>query len=268
LIRQRADGSAIRPVAWATTALLVLCLLAFAVQLVLSREQELVLIHVAAIVPRWLLGDVPRPPDVALLPVWLTPLSAVFLQPGLIQFSLNLLWLGIFGPRLERALGPARYALLLLLCIYGSTVFQALSIRDLSGIIGAGGIAGGILGASLALHPKGLLRLRLVSLSLPLPAIFLLVGWFALDLVYAVRDVAGARTLRVAYPMHLAGFLLGAGCAALLRPRGLPLFDANRGWFSLVEWDEPPAPGRRFSLAALAGLYLAVAAAAIARGRF
>jgi membrane associated rhomboid family serine protease len=264
----RRAGSSMRKTAWATAILLVLFLLAFAVQLVLSREQEFLLVHHAAVVPRWLLGDAGRPADVALLPVWFTPLSAVFIQPGLVQFSLNLLWLVIFGPRLERMLGPARYALLLLLCAYGSTVFQTLSVRDMNAVVGAGGIAGGILGASLVLRPKRLLRLRLASLSLPLPAIFLLVGWFTLDLVSAVRDIAGAKALRVAYPMHLAGFLLGAGCAALLRPRGLPLFDAERAWFSLEEWDEDPAPVRRFSLAAIAGLYLAVAAAAIARGRF
>lgn len=267
-MHRRRPGSGIKRTAWATAVLVVLCLLAFAVQLVLSREQELVLVHHAAVVPRWLLGDAPRPADVALFPAWLTPLSAVFIQPGLVQFSLNLLWLVIFGPRLERTLGPARLALLLLLCTYGSAAFQALSVRDMNAVVGAGGVAGGILGAFLVLHPKRLLRLRLGSLSLPLPAIFVLVGWFTLDLVSALRDIAGARTLRIAYPLHLAGFLLGAGCAALLRPRGVPWFDADRAWFSLEEWDEDAPPVRPFGLAALAGLYLALAAAAIARGRF
>jgi membrane associated rhomboid family serine protease len=252
--------------AWATLALVVALLLAFAVQLVLSREQEFTLIRYAAVMPGWLLGDAARPSDAALVPLWLTPLTGVFVQPGLIQFSLNLLWLVIFGPRLERALGPARLALLLLLCVYGSAFFQALCVRNLTAVVGAGGLAGGVLGASLVLRPKRLLRLRLASLSLPVPAIFLLVGWFAFDLLSALRDIAGAQPLRIAYPLHLAGFLLGAGCAALLRPRGVPLFDAGHSWFSLEEWDEEARAVYPFGLAALAGFYIAVAAAAIARG--
>jgi membrane associated rhomboid family serine protease len=268
-MRRGHESAGIRRTGWLCGSLLVLLLLAFALQLVLSRELGFALVHYAAVVPRWLLGDAPRPAEVALVPLWLTPLSAVFIQPGIVQLSLNLLWLAIFGPRLERALGPARLALLLLLCVYASTAFQAFCVRDMNAVIGMGGAAGGILGASLVLHPKRLLRLRLLpSLSLPLPAIFLLVGWFALDLVSALRDVAGARPLRVAYPMHLAGFLLGAGCAALLRPNGVPLFDKARIWFSLEEWDEDGVPARRFVPAAIAGLYVAVAAAAIARGRF
>lgn len=252
--------------AWTTLSVVVLLLLAFSVQLVLSREQEFTLIQHAAVMPGWLLGDAARPPGAASVPVWLTPLTAVFIQPGLVQFSLNLLWLVIFGPRLERALGPVRLALLLLPCVYGSAFFQALCVRNMTAVIGAGGLAGGVLGASLLLRPKRLLRLRLASLSLPVPAIFLLVGWFAFDLLSALRDIAGAQPLRVAYPLHLAGFLLGAGCAALLRPRGVPLFDAGHPWFSLEEWDDDAKARYPFGLAALAGFYIAVAGAAIARG--
>jgi membrane associated rhomboid family serine protease len=260
-------------IAWTAASVATLCLVVFAVELALSPEEELFLVHVASVVPRWLLGDVPRPPEFAVLPLWLTPLSAIFLQPGLVHLSLNLAWLTLFGGRLERMLGTARTALLMLICAYGSAVFQAMSIRDMTAVMGASGLAGSILGASLVLRPKLLLRLRLpASLSLPLPAIFLLVGWFALDLVYAVRDVAGGKSLRVAYPLHLAGYLLGAGCAALLRPAALPLFDKGRAWFSLEEWseDEAARPRPRWAtigLAVLAGLYVAVAVAAILRGR-
>jgi membrane associated rhomboid family serine protease len=259
--------------AWATAVVAALCLLAFAVQLALSREQEMRLIHAAAVVPRWLMGDVPRPPELALLPLWLTPLSAVFLQPGLVHLSANLLWLAIFGVRLEHMLGTVRTALLMLVCAYGSALFQAISVRDLTAVLGASGIAGSVLGAFLVLRPKALLRLRLfASLALPLPAIFVVVGWFALDLVSALRDLAGGRVLRVAYPLHLAGFLLGAGCAAVLRPGAIPLFDKGRAWFSLEEWDTDEAQRRhwaraRLGTAVLAGLYLGIAAAAIVRGR-
>jgi membrane associated rhomboid family serine protease len=240
-MRRGHASTGIRRTGWLSGSFLVLLLLAFAVQLVLSHELRLALVHNAAVVPRWLLGDAPRPAEVAFVPLWLTPLSAVFIQPGIIQFSLNLLWLAIFGPRLERAIGPARLALLLLLCIYASTVFQAFCVRDMNAVVGVSGATGGILGASLILHPKRLLRLRpLPSLSLPLPAIFFLVGWFGLDLVSAVRDVAGA----------------------------VPLFDKARIWFSLEEWDDDGVPERRFVPAAIVGLYVAVAAAAIARGRF
>jgi membrane associated rhomboid family serine protease len=247
-----------------------LCLAVFAVELALSREQQAALIHMAAVVPLWLFGDVPRPPDLALVPLWLTPLTAVFVQPGLVHLSANLLWLAIFGTRLEHMLGTARTALLMLLCAYGSAVFQAMSVRDLTAVLGASGVVGSVLGAFLVLRPKLLLRLRLfASLSLPLPAIFVLVGWFGLDLVSALRDLAGGKPLRVAYPLHLAGFLLGAGCAAVLRPRTMPLFDKGHAWFSLEEWEPDEAQRRRARIgtAVLAGLYLAVAAAALLRGR-
>jgi membrane associated rhomboid family serine protease len=255
---------------FATATVVVLCLATFGCQMALSFPQEMALVHAAAVVPQWLLGEAPRPQEAALLPVWLTPLTATFLHLGLVHLSTNLLWLVLFGPRIERVLGTARTALLMLLCTYGGMVFQAMSLREMT-VVGASGITGSILGAALVLRPKRLLRVPLwPSLALPLPAIFLLVGWFALDLVSALRDVVGAKPLRVAYPLHLAGFLLGAGCAALLRPRSVPLFDKGQPWFSLEEWD-PDAPARSSRTmiggAVLAGLYFAVAAAALLRGR-
>lgn len=271
--RQRAARQAPRA-AVLTTILAVLYLLAFGAGLALPREQGWTVVSGAAIVPQWLLGDLQRPAELDLVPLWLTPLSAVFIQPGFVLLSFNLFWIVALGPRLERTLGSARLAILLLLCAYGSAFFQAISIRDTTAIVGAGGVAGSMMGAFLMLHPKRLLRLRVAGLlTLPLPAILLIVSCFSLDLMLALRDIAGGKPLEVAYPLHLAGFLLGAGTAAVLRPAGMPLFDKGKAWFSLDEWDEDAAAAGKRTLAVLAapvlaGIYIAIAAAAIASGRF
>lgn len=257
-----------------TISLVLVYLIAFGAGLALPREQGWTVVNGAAIVPQWLLGDLPRPAELDLVPLWLTPLSAVFIQPGFVLLSFNLFWIVALGSRLERTLGPARLAILLLLCAYGSAFFQAISIRDTTAIVGAGGVAGSMMGAFLMLHPKRLLRLRVAGLlTLPLPAILLIVSCFSLDLMLALRDIAGGKPLEVAHPLHLAGFLLGTGTAAVLRPAGMPLFDKGKAWFSLDEWDEDAAAAGKRTLAVLAapvlaGIYIAIAAAAIASGRF
>src|SRR5690349_7759872 len=107
--------------------------------------------HLDALVLRW--GLVPA--DLAENPAALvTLLSSTFLHVSWLHLLVNLLYLAVFGPPVERRLGSLRFAALYLASGLGGsiahTLAQPLSIQP---AIGASGAVAGIIAAHLVLFP-------------------------------------------------------------------------------------------------------------------
>jgi membrane associated rhomboid family serine protease len=219
-----------------TICIVVLCSLTYISTVVAERVMHLPigkLTHfVAGLVPIWLLGDSARPPELDLVPLWLTPLTAIFVHQGVLHLVLNMLWFWAFGRELERILGLLRYATLLIVAAYATAYFQALAARTGVPVIGASGVVAAVLGGYVILRPKSVVRVWFFPIGsvLPMPAIFPLAGWFILDLLRTFDVVSKGRDDLIAHPAHLSGFLVGIGLAALLRPSGMPLFDQGKPW--------------------------------------
>jgi membrane associated rhomboid family serine protease len=138
-----------------------------------------------------------------------------------------MLYLWIYGDNVEDCLGHVRYLVFFLLCGAAAVALQALSEpQSAYPIIGASGAISGVLGAYLLFFPRAkvltLVLLPFFFTTLRLPAMLLLLLWFAVQLVsdLAVHD-GGAG---VAFRAHIGGFLVGMMLVPLLKRRDVALF--------------------------------------------
>jgi membrane associated rhomboid family serine protease len=178
-------------------------------------------------IPAVLLTDARLPPDLAWVPRYATPFTSMFLHGGFMHLAGNMLFLWIFGDNVEDAMGHARYLAFYFLCGIAAVLAQALGdAHSAYPIIGASGAISGVLGAYLLLFPRArvltLVVLPFFLTTLRLPAMLLLLLWFAVQLVSDVAAWGGAAS--VAFSAHIGGFLAGMLLVPVLKRREVPLF--------------------------------------------
>jgi membrane associated rhomboid family serine protease len=155
--------------------------------------------------------------------VWLPLLSSMFLHGGWVHLGGNMLFLWVFGANVEDRLGHGRFFALYLLAGLIASFTHILMLPDSPApVIGASGAIAGVLGAYLCLFPRArvltLIFILIVPLFLDLPAIALLVFWFASQFVAGVASLETGEALYggVAYWGHIGGFIAGAILGLLL----------------------------------------------------
>lgn len=180
-----------------------------------------------AFIPGCLFGGADLPGGVTGLPPPATLVTYQFLHAGWLHLLGNLVFLWIFGPRVERTLGPGRWTVLLLACGVAAALAQAWPEPSSSvAMVGASGGISGLLGAYLFLHPRDELRLELPGVpGMQLPAWVVLLSWFGLQLLYAnwSETLPGG----VAFPAHVGGFACGLLLAPVLQFLALLSADAR-----------------------------------------
>jgi membrane associated rhomboid family serine protease len=186
-------------------------------------------------------GVIPVSPDGTSIPGALVPAALVahpwpnlptlithmFLHGGLEHIAGNMLFLWIFGDNVEDALGSFRYLLFYLTCgILAALAQVALSPHSTVPMIGASGAISGVLGAYLLLYPRSPIMVvnpiplmwLFWGLFMWLPAWFVIIEWFALQLWNATRPSQQAGG--VAFAAHVGGFVAGLILSPLFRTRG------------------------------------------------
>ncbi len=162
-----------------------------------------------AFVPRTLLAD----------PAFggLTILTSMFLHAGWMHLLGNVWFLWVFGPSVEEALGPRRFAALYAVAGVAAALAQA-ALDPLSRVpmIGASGAIGGVLAAYVSLHPLRRIETLAFVFLVPIPALFFVLEWFAINLLNGVASVSGGG---VAWWAHIGGFLAGLALVRMLFPR-------------------------------------------------
>ncbi|HEV7664301.1 MAG TPA: rhomboid family intramembrane serine protease [Chloroflexota bacterium] len=151
-----------------------------------------------------------------------TLLTSLFLHSGWLHLLFNLLYLGVFGPPVERRLGPLRFALLFIVSgLVGSLAYLIAQPASATPAIGASGAIGGVIAAHLVLYPGAtlgslapVLFLRVVEGT---PTLLLLLVWFAAQLFSSVASLTSSTG--IAWWAHLGGFASGLALAPLLRTR-------------------------------------------------
>src|SRR5437588_6824548 len=147
---------------------------------------------------------------------WETVFTAMFLHGGILHIAGNMLFLAIFGPNVEDAMGRVRFTAFYLL---GGLV--ALGAQVLVGpnstapTLGASGAIAAVLGGYILLYPRArvltLVFIVFFVTVIELPAMVLLGIWFVLQIVYGyanlVNPTGGGGG--VAYFAHVGGFLFG-----------------------------------------------------------
>lgn len=201
-------------------ALLAACVLVFLWQVSLGARIE-VAIYAYGLIPDVLLGDARLPPELAVVPAWMTVFTSMFLHGGWMHLIGNLLYLWIFGDNIEDRLGHGRFIAFYLLCGVAAALAQALPDPGSQiPMVGASGAISGVLGAYLLMYPRAhvlvLLPLGPLSQIVRMPALLVLGLWFAMQLLSELTAPEGAG---VAFRAHIGGFVAGMFLLPILRRR-------------------------------------------------
>lgn len=160
--------------------------------------------------------------DAAALPfapgkaVYLAVLVSLFLHGGIIHIAGNLLFLWVFGRRVEDRLGHVAYA-----AFYVVAGIVAAAAHVLAGpnstvpFIGASGAIAGVMGAYLVWFPHARINTLFfvfVIIWFKVQARWILLAWFVLQFFTSPNSA-------VAWVAHVGGFVFGMAVAWLLRPR-------------------------------------------------
>jgi membrane associated rhomboid family serine protease len=145
---------------------------------------------------------------------WVTVLTAMFMHGGWSHIIGNMLFLWVFGPEIEDAMGPARYLGFYLLGGAVAMLAQvAASPHSTVPNLGASGAIAAVMGAFLVTYPrdkiKSILFIFIFFRVTFIPAALLIGVWFLMQLV-SVGTVAKTETGGVAYLAHIGGMIFGA----------------------------------------------------------
>src|SRR6266567_5372424 len=120
-------------------------------------------------------------------PFWLTLFSSMFLHAGWAHILGNMLFLGVFGPHVENAMGRLRYLAFYFICGLAANGLE-IAFAQTSHVpgLGASGAIAGVLGAFLLLFPtssvRAVLPITILLIPVRLPAWVLIGGWFLIQL--------------------------------------------------------------------------------------
>ncbi len=143
-----------------------------------------------------------------------TLVTSMFLHAGWVHLIGNMWFLWVFGSHIEDVMGGARFLVFYLSCGVASAVVQlAMTLHSPIPTLGASGAIAGVMGAFLVLYP----RVRVYSLifvlfvfMVEIPAAFMLIYWFGIQLVNGVFLSHGfSDSGGTAWFAHVGGFLAG-----------------------------------------------------------
>jgi len=229
MIPLRDDNPSSRPPV-VTIAFIVLCVLVFLWQFSLGQEGGERLIYALGVIPASLFGNVQLPPELALVPPALTPLTSMFMHGGWMHLIGNMLYLWIFGDNVEDSMGRVRYAIFYVLCGLAAVFAQALpDPTSRIPMVGASGAISGVLGAYVLLYPHArvlvVIPLGFVMQTMHLPAGIVLALWFGLQLLSSMTQAGEGG---VAFGAHIGGFVAGMLLIGLFKRRDVRLMNPAR----------------------------------------
>ncbi len=157
--------------------------------------------------------------------VLLTLLTGQFLHAGFVHLLGNMVYLWVFGRKVEDALGPWRFLFFYLLGgVLAGMVDAIFSFRSDVPTVGASGGIATVLGAYMLLYPwaRVWVWFPLAFWTIfPVPAFLALGFWFALQLFSGVAslDFGASQAGGVAWWAHIGGFVGGMLVGLMLRWR-------------------------------------------------
>lgn len=157
-----------------------------------------------------------------LVPEPFTLITYLFLHAGWMHLIGNMLFLWVFADNIEDAYGYVGFIIFYLLCgVIGGLTHAFMQPNSASPLVGASGAVSGVLAAYLVLYPRARVWILLfMRIPVPVPAIWVLGGWFLLQ-VYSLAAAAPGE--EVAWWAHIGGFAAGIILTITLRNRLLIL---------------------------------------------
>jgi|SRR5579875_938073 len=149
--------------------------------------------------------------------------TSMFIHGGWLHLIGNMLFLFVFGRSVEDRFGHGQFLLLYFLSGFGAAITSIyFSMGSRVPTIGASGAVAGVLGAYLVSFPTArittLIPLFIIFWTVRIPAVLMLVYWFAIQFVmgYQMLAIESATGGGVAWWAHVGGFLLGMAIAVVL----------------------------------------------------
>jgi membrane associated rhomboid family serine protease len=146
---------------------------------------------------------------------WKAVFTSMFLHASFLHIFGNMIFLAIFGPTVEDAMGRLRFPVFYLLGGLVALGAQVAADPSATGpTLGASGAIAAVLGGYILLYPRArVLALVFIVFFFTLvevPAVFLLGFWFLEQLYLGATGLAGTGSGEgVAYFAHIGGFAFG-----------------------------------------------------------
>lgn len=195
---------------YVTVGIIILNCLVYFYQLSLGSYEQAFVLQTGAI-PAELTGfsRVSSVTAASPIPLFITPLTSMFVHGGFFHLGFNMLYLWVFGNNVEDRFGHVPFLFFYIICGVSAVVIHALSdINSVMPMVGASGAIAGILGAYLIMFPKAkivtLVILIVFITIIRIPAVLFLGFWFLIQILNA-----GSGSGNVAWYAHLGGFMAG-----------------------------------------------------------
>jgi membrane associated rhomboid family serine protease len=131
-------------------------------------------------------------------------LSFLFIHDGLSHLVFNILFLRIFGYRLEAVLGRSKMLpFYLVVGVFSGIAHYLTDPQSTIPLIGASGAIAGVLGGTLVLLPRTPLTI------FRWPAYKVVAAWFFFNLIKGLSTLDQEATSDTAYFAHIGGFIAG-----------------------------------------------------------
>jgi membrane associated rhomboid family serine protease len=145
---------------------------------------------------------------------WLTPLSAMFLHGGVMHIASNLVFLAVFAPMVEDAMGRGTFLVFYLLGGLAATAAQvAMDPASTVPQLGASGAIAAVMGAFLVTYPRDRIKVLWffgVFIHVSHVPAFVLIGlWLVSQMLNQMGAVVEADAGGIAYAAHVGGAFFG-----------------------------------------------------------
>jgi len=222
------NPTTIKPVV--TVGFIAACVLVFFWQLSLGPEMQRA-VYQFGTVPAVLFGSRTLPPELAVVPAWVTVFTSMFMHGGWMHLIGNMLYLWIFGNNVEDAMGHLRFVVFYVVCGVAAVFAHALPASDSTvPMIGASGAISGVLGAYLLLYPHARVLVAIpfgfIIHTVRLPAGWVLGFWFLFQLLSSA--LSQGQEGGVAFGAHIGGFVAGMALIPFFRHHNVRLLAPRR----------------------------------------
>jgi membrane associated rhomboid family serine protease len=215
-----------------TVGFIAACVLVFLYQASLPEQSGEAFVYQFGAIPATVFGNAALPPEVAVIPPFVSLITSMFLHGGWMHLIGNMLYLWIFGNNVEDAMGHIKFVIFYITC--GIVAVYSHGITDPNStvpMVGASGAISGVLGAYVLLFPHAqvlvLIPLGVFTRMMYVPAAVVLGLWFLMQVLSGGMSL-GRSGGGVAFFAHVGGFLAGMVLIGLFKRPDVRFFAPQR----------------------------------------
>lgn len=148
-----------------------------------------------------------------------TIITSAFLHAGWLHIIGNMVFLWVFAPPMEAAMGSFKFLMFYLLGAGAAVAVHVYGNQDgVVPVLGASGAVAAVMGAFLVTYPRDAIRtlvLTPIARMVYIPAIIFIALWIVLQVVSATTEPTQANVGGIAYLAHIGGAIFGAAAGRL-----------------------------------------------------